>query len=345
MTQAPIKKKFSITSLISLILLCAATAASLVYDTYIFGEASVFHRAVSENGFVQMMFEKIPSLIRSVQIITFAALINLIFKLVTRLTFAKSQRGMTVSRLLYSFIKWVIIIVTVLLILKSWGVDTTALVASAGIMTLAVSLGAQSLVADIIAGLFIVVEGEYQVGDIVVVDDWRGTVTEIGIRTTKIEDAGGNVKIVNNSEIKTIINQTQALSVAKATISIEYGESIPRVELIIKDNIEAIKGAIPEIVEGPYYKGVNALSASSVDLLFVARCQEADLYTVQRAMNRELKLLFDRNNIGIPFPQVTVNQPTQIHTVITEEMAEVADAFLEEQTEVSRHIEEEKAKS
>ncbi len=341
MTQLK-KKRISVPAVIALVVLCSCSVVSLVYDPYIFGENSIFHRAVSENGFVQALYEKIPALIRSIQIITGAILLNFSARLITALAFSKSQRSLTVSKLLYSFVKWVIVILTFLLVLGAWNVDTTAIIASAGIVTLAVSLGAQSLVADIISGLFIVIEGEYQVGDIVVIDDWRGTVKEIGIRTTKIEDAGGNIKIVNNSEIKTIINQTQALSVAKSTISIEYAESIPRVELIIKDNLDAVKAEIPEIIEGPYYKGVNALSASSVELLFVAKCQESDLYTVQRAMNRELKLLFDRHDIGIPFPQVTVNQPRAPHAPATESMTELANAFVDEQSAQSRHIEEEK---
>ena len=89
-------------------------------------------------------------------------------------------------------------------------------------------LGAQSLIADIIAGLFTIFEGEYQVGDIVVIDGWRGTVEEIGIRSTRVVDSGGNTKIINNSEITTVINQTQHLSVVSTTISIEYGGTCPR---------------------------------------------------------------------------------------------------------------------
>lgn len=226
------------------------------------------------------------------------------------------------------------------MVLGAFGVDTTTLIASAGILALVVGLGAHSLISDVIAGLFIVVEGEYQVGDIVIIDDWRGTVKEIGIRTTKIEDAGGNIKIINNSEIKAIINQTKALSVAKATMSIEYGESIPRVEIILRDNLDAIRAAIPEIVEGPYYKGVNALSASSVDLLLVAKCKEEDIYTVQRAMNRELKLLFDKNNVNIPFPQIVLNQPVETSGKTTKKMESAADEFVGEQAAMSKHIEE-----
>ena len=227
------------------------------------------------------------------------------------------------------------------MMLGTLGVNTTALVASAGIAALIIGLGAQSLIADVIAGLFIVFEGEYKVGDIIVIDGWRGTVLEIGIRTTRIVDAGGNVKIVNNSSIHAVINQTKQLSVAKAYIGIEYGESLQRVELVIKNNLDNIKKNIPQIVEGPFYKGVDALGESSVDLLFMANCKEEDIYIVQRAMNRELKLLFDANNINIPFPQVVVNEPTTFEDVdLSKKQEKSANKFAAEQQQLSKELEE-----
>lgn len=228
-----------------------------------------------------------------------------------------------------------------MMVLHAWGVDTATLLASAGILTLIVGLGAESLVADIVAGIFMVFEGEFQVGDIVIINDWRGTVQEIGIRTTKIVDAGGNINIVNNSQITTVVNQTQEILQASVTVGVEYGESLPRVEIVIRDNLETIKEHIPAIIEGPYYKGVSALGASSVDLPFIAKCREEDIFQVQRDMNRELKLLFDANNIGIPFPQVVVNQPATFNTKTTKRMETGARDFVEEQKEQSKGIEEE----
>lgn len=228
-----------------------------------------------------------------------------------------------------------------MMVLHAWGVDTATLLASAGILTLIVGLGAESLVADIVAGIFMVFEGEFQVGDIVIINDWRGTVQEIGIRTTKIVDAGGNINIVNNSQITTVVNQTQEILQASVTVGVEYGESLPRVEIVIRDNLETIKEHIPAIIEEPYYKGVSALGASSVDLPFIAKCREKDIFQVQRDMNRELKLLFDANNIGIPFPQVVVNQPATFNTKTTKRMETGARDFVEEQKEQSKGIEEE----
>ncbi len=338
--QKTLKKKISVGGLIFFLVLLAITVASFVLTERIFGEKSVFNKAVVDNSVVNALYHKIPSLIRTVQIVCICWLVNWLVRVLLKKMFSKNNRGITIVKLLSSFIKYVVAIIAILLVLGAWGVDTATLIASAGIVGLIVGLGAQSLVADILAGVFIVFEGSYQVGDIVVIDGWRGTVEEIGIRSTRIVDAGGNVKIVNNSSITSVINQTKELSVAKATISIEYGESIPRVELVIRDHIDKIKENIPEIVEGPYYKGVTALGASSVDLLFLAKCREEDIYTVQRALNRELKLLFDENGINIPFPQIVLNQPTKFEHKTTEETGRDANDFVKKQAYISKEIEE-----
>lgn len=323
-----------------LILAVATTAVTFVFYSHIFGEESVFNKSVSNNAFVNLLYNKIPALISSVQIITIAVFISFALRFTMNKTFTKSKRGITIVKLLESFVKWIVAIVAVILVLGAWGVETATLLAGAGILTLVIGLGAQSLVSDIVAGMFMVFEGEFQVGDIVIINDWRGTVQEIGIRTTKIVDAGGNVNIVNNSEIKTVINQTQEVSVAKCTVGIEYGESLPRVEIIIRDNLEKIKANIPAILEGPYYKGVSALNSSSVDLLFVAKCKEEDIYQVQRDMNREIKMLFDENDVNIPFPQVVLNQPTNFTGKTTSKMKSGAQEFVEDQKALSKEMEE-----
>lgn len=283
---------------------------------------------------------KIPALIKTIQIVFFVSAIYLLIKIVLNGIMKKDNKAVTVGRMIRSFVKYLFVIVAIFLILGAWGVDTSTLLASAGILSLVVGLGAQSLIADVIAGVFIIFEGDYQVGDIVVIDGWRGTVEDVGIRSTKITDAGGNIKIITNSSISSIINQTKELSVAKCIMSIEYGESLERVEVVIKNNLDAIKNAIPSIVEGPFYKGVTSLSSSSVDLLFLAKCKEEDIYQVQRDLNRELKLIFDKNNINIPFPQVVVNQPSEFSEATKHEQ-NVAKKFVEEQKEASKNVQEE----
>ena len=247
------------------------------------------------------------------------------------------KKGKAIVDILCSLIKYAAIIVLVFFVLKSVGVDTTAILAGIGILGLIVGLGAQPLIADILAGLFIVFEKVFDVGDIIVVDGFRGTVKEIGIRTTQIVDLGGNIKIINNSNLKTVINMTNQLSLAVCDIGIEYGESLERVESNLKANLPAIKEAIPDIKEGPFYKGVAELGDSAVVIRFVANCEEGARYQVERDMNRQFKLLFDKNNINIPFPQVVLNQPTQFEDA-TKKQQQEAKAFVKEQKELSKGI-------
>ncbi len=300
-------KKQTIKVLIILGLMLLITIAVMVYQDYLTAEGSVFFTNDLGNSVLNAIWKKIPAIIISFQIITIAALAIFLINIILPKLFQKTNRQKTIISLMKSLIKWVIIIITILLVLNAFGVDTSTLLASAGILALVIGLGAQSLIADIIAGFFIVFEEEYQVGDIITIDGFRGTVSEIGIRVTKIVDAGGNVKIMNNSDIKSIINQTSELSVAKCIMSIDYDESVERVEKLFKEYAPKIQKNIPDIIEGPFYRGINQLNSSSVDLFFIAKCNEENVYQVQRDMNKELFKMFKENNITVPFPQVVVS--------------------------------------
>lgn len=334
------EKKSKVGLIIFLSIFSAITIAIFVLSGYIFGPYSVFYDTISSNDFINTLYNKIPALLRTIQIVTIAWLLSMLVRFLLKKLLARSNRSTTIVKLMNSFIKYLIAIIAFLMILGAWGVDTGTLLASAGILSLVIGLGAQSLIADIIAGMFIVFEGEFQVGDIVIIDGWRGTVDEIGIRTTKIIDWQGNIKIINNSQISSIINQSKELSVTTCVVAIDYRESIPRVELIIKNNLERIKKNIPEIVEGPYYKGVDSLADSSVNLLFIATVKESNYYVVQRALNREIKMIFDENNVSIPFPQVTINQPEEFDAKITKYEKEQARAFAKDQSEQAKNFED-----
>lgn len=249
-------------------------------------------------------------------------------------------KGNAIIDLLCSLIKYVSVIVLLFFILKAFGVDTTAIVTGLSIVTLIIGLALQPLLQDVIAGLFIVFEHVFEVGDIVVIGGFRGTVKEIGIRTTRIEDAGGNTKVINNSELRALVNMSDQLSIAAIDIGIEYGESLERVEAILKEHLDEVKESIPEIVEGPFYKGVSELADSSVNLKFVAKCKEGSKYQVERDMNRQFKLLFDKYNVNIPFPQVVVNKPTTFENASAKEI-EKSQEFVKEQKDLSSHIRDE----
>ena len=334
------EKKFKKSTIITLSILTAITITIYALSQFIFGAGSVFNRQFTSNTFINTFMHKIPAMLKSIQIVTIFWLLTILIRFLLNKLLARSNRSATIVKLLNSFIKYLLAIIAIMLILSAWGVDAGTLLASAGILSLVIGLGAQSLIADIIAGMFIVFEGEFQVGDIVIIDGWRGTVDEIGIRTTKVIDWQGNIKIINNSQIASIINQSKELSVTTCVVAIDYRESIERVELIIKNNIERIKKAIPEIVDGPFYKGVDSLGDSSVNLLFIATVKESDYYVVQRALNREIKLIFDENNVSIPFPQVTLNQPEDFDKKNKNVDKKQANDFAKKQSKAAKHYED-----
>ena len=206
-------------------------------------------------------------------------------------------------------IKYLGIIIGLVWALTILGLNATAAFASLGIVTLIIGFASQRLIEDVISGLFIVLEGQYNVGDIIILDDFRGTVTRIGVRTTTIVDPGGNYKVVNNSDIRNFQNRSKALSLGISEIGITYEEDIPRVEAILKD-------ALPEMLErnkdvflsAPKYLGVEELADSAVVLRFTVECKEENVFVARRRLNRELRVLFAEKGVNIPFPQITIHQ-------------------------------------
>ena len=216
-------------------------------------------------------------------------------------------RSETLGHLLLSILKYGGTIGALFYCLYLVGLDAGGLLASVGILSLVIGLGAQSLIQDIIAGIFIVFEGEFRVGDIVTIKEFRGTVLDIGLRTTKIMGMDGNIKIFNNSEISGVLNMTKETSVAMTTISIEYGQDIDYVEAVLARDLPALKENNPKILDGPTYLGVSELGASGVSLRVIARCREEDVRGMNRYLNREVLQIFYRNGINVPFNNVTLS--------------------------------------
>lgn len=216
-------------------------------------------------------------------------------------------RGETVSHLLLSVVKYGGTLGALFYCLYLLGVDAANLIASAGVLSLVIGFGAQSLVKDIISGLFIVFEGEFRVGDIITVNNYRGTVMDIGLRTTKVMAADGNIKIYNNSDISGVVNMTKETSIASITVGIEYGEDLEFVEEVLARELPNLAKKNPAILEGPQYGGVKELADNSVNLVISAKANEKDVYGVKVFLNREILRIFKENSINIPFANVTVS--------------------------------------
>ncbi len=314
-----------------LVLMCLATAfvavgrrIPTVKDSEFYVTVDIFRSATGVNPYL-----------RSLSYIVCILSISYLVRLLLSVAFKWLKRGFSFISLLCSFIKYIAAIIILFFILAAFGVDTGALLAGLGILSLVVGLAIQPLLQDIIAGLFVVFEKTYDVGDVVVVDSFRGTVIEIGIRTTKLQDAGGDIKVINNSDIRTLVNMTSELSMAVSEVDIEYGESLERVEKVIEENLSIMKEKIPSIVDGPYYKGVVQLGVNGVTLRLVAQCSEGNKFQTQRDLNRQIKLIFDANGIGIPFAQMVVHQAKEKEApTVSGEMED----FVRQQNERSQNL-------
>lgn len=339
----PKKSKAEVIELILKALLYLAILAFILLGIFaerLFGGDNIFTQNIGSIFNVWNNFdETLPLLLLSISYIIAIFLITKVLRWVIKIFMAKVNKGKAVINLLDSLIKYVAVIAYIFIVLKQFGVDTTALLASVGILGLAVGLGAQSLIEDIISGLFIIFEKTFDVGDIVVINGFRGTVSEIGLRTIRIVDIGGDTKIINNSKVGDVVNLTNQLSIAICCVEIEYSESIQRVENLLESAFPIMKERIPGIVEGPFYKGLNKLNSSGVELKIVANCLEKYKFQVLRDLNREIKLLFDQNDVSIPFPHLVVN-PASPKIEISQAEAHQANQFVHKQRELSKHLED-----
>lgn len=285
--------------------------------------------------FPAMMQAHYKTLIHCVILIVVVLALSKLLRLIFKKIMEKSNRAKTVITLLDGIIKYGAAIILIFLVLDAFGVNTKAIWESVGVLTLIIGLGAQSLIADIIAGIFIIFENEYNVGEIVSIDDFRGTVSEIGIRATKLVDCAGNIKIINNSDIKNVVNLSRELSLAAIDVEFSYDYPIEKVEKVLKDNLGRMKERIPAIVKGPYYKGVSAYDTSNVVLKLIAECKEEDRFQVQRDMLREYHRIFLENGIDFDYERYIVESTESVKHVADETTKQEAEHFVNEQKESS----------
>lgn len=262
-----------------------------------------FTAAFSRNGDSTVTLAKVLTAIAALALVYLICRVLVFLLKVT----SRSNRVRTVNELLGNIITYLGVIIGAVWALTILGLNPTAAFASLGIVTLIVGFAAQRLIEDVISGLFIVVEGQYNVGDIIILDDFRGTVKRIGVRTTTVVDSGGNYKVVNNSDIRNFQNRSKALSLAVSEIGITYGKDIPHAEAIIEAALPGMYERNKDVFEAvPDYMGVENLADSAVVLRFTVSCKEQNVFIAWRRLNRELRILFAEKGIEVPFSQVTV---------------------------------------
>lgn len=216
------------------------------------------------------------------------------------------KRRKTIIELFQSIFKYLVYIIAILIILDIFGIDTKSLIASLGVVGVVLGLALQDTVKDFIGGICLILENYFQVGDIVTYKDFTGEVIELGLRTTKIKKASGEVLIVANRNIDEIINSSQKTAHLLLDIPTAYEENIATVEKTLKEVIKkAIKDKI--ILEDSSYLGVNNLASHNVDYLIDIHCDQNNRYAIRREILGRIKTAYDDNNLKIPYNQIEVH--------------------------------------
>jgi len=288
------------------ILIGAAYVVFFFFGKLILGEGSEFYKSYyflnEENP-----MPWVRSLSYAMLVLVAGTLLRIIIKGLSKNEKITKKTSVAVLQLLRNLVKYAMVIVFICLGLGLVGVDTAAIIGGLGIFALVIGLGVTSLIEDIVAGIFIISERTFDVGDIIVVDGFRGTVVSIGVRSTKIADVGGDIRTMRNSSIGAVVNLTDRMSCAALTFPIAPDEELEHVEQVIRDgHIEDIQKTCPQMEGAPIYLGLCEITAKGVQmLLFIAACKEENRYDVERALFHGVKVLFDKNNIKLGYPNVT----------------------------------------
>jgi small conductance mechanosensitive channel len=221
------------------------------------------------------------------------------------------RRTKTIGKLIHNLISYAINFVALLLILDQVGVNLGPLLAGAGVLGLAVGFGAQSLVKDVITGFFIIFEDQFAVGDVIQVDQFKGTVEEIGIRVTRIKSWTGEVHIIPNGNIRQVTNFSLYNSLAVVDVGVAYETDLDQAMNVLKTTLEQFYESNPKLVKMPEVLGVQALGNSEVKLRITAECKPNMQAEVARELQASIKKQLDAHQIEIPYPKTVTYVKTE----------------------------------
>ena len=221
----------------------------------------------------------------------------------------RRQRAETIGSVLRSIASFVIFGLAFVTALAELGFELGPILASAGVAGVALGFGAQSLVRDFLSGIFMILEDQYGVGDLVDTGEAVGTVEEVSLRVTRLRDGSGVVWYVRNGEILRVGNHSQGWSTGIVDVSVAYTEDIPKVQELIRVTADALaedEAWQDRILEDPVVAGVESVTGTAVIIRVIVKCTPNDHFAVQRELRERIKEAFDREGVRVPVPPVPV---------------------------------------
>jgi small conductance mechanosensitive channel len=222
----------------------------------------------------------------------------------------REKRALTLAGIVKTVGTTVIVIIAIMMGLQEIGLDITPVIAGAGVVGLAVGFGAQSLIKDVIAGFFIILEGQFAVGDVIKTGEISGWVEQLNLRVTILRDvSSGAVHFIPNSELKVVSNLTKEWSQVALDIGVAYHEDIDRVVGVLQQIGQELArdeqmGSL--ILEPPEVLGIESFGESQVMIKVLVKTLPQRQWEVAREFRRQIKATFEKEGIEVPYP-------TQVH--------------------------------
>ena len=217
------------------------------------------------------------------------------------------KKLLTIRSLARNIIKWIIIAFTILAILTVFGINISTVLAGFGIVGLVVGLALQDLAKDLISGFTIIFENQYAVGDTVTINGFKGEVIYVGLKTTRIKNYDGEIKIIANRNATEVINHSFKDSLAIVYIDVAYEEDNDKVEAILNDELAKLSTDIEDLLEPIRLMGIQDLTASSVRYRIEVRTEPMKHFIIERKIRKALKQRLDKEKIKIPYTQIEVH--------------------------------------
>jgi small-conductance mechanosensitive channel len=215
----------------------------------------------------------------------------------------RSQRAKTIGSVLESIISFVVWGIALVLILGDLGLNLTPIIASAGVIGVAVGFGAQNLVKDFLSGIFMLLEDQYGVGDIVNLGEATGTVESVGLRVTTVRDIAGTVWYVRNGEIQRVGNSSQGFAVAVVDVPLGYASDVDQALRLLAQIAEEATTEEPfasDVLEPAKVLGVQDMTTDNITLRLTVKVRPARQFATQRELRRRIMGVFDQAGIHAP---------------------------------------------
>lgn len=246
-----------------------------------------------------------PIIVILVSIILIKIIKRILIRIFTKSEKLNNKKNKTILSLITNIFRFFIWAVALIIILGIFGVNTMSLIASLGVVGIVIGLAVQDILKDLIAGISIIFDNEYAIGDIVEISGFKGEVVELGLRVTKIKAYTGEVKMLSNRNITEIINYSVNDNLAIVDISVAYESDIEKVQKVLDDLSIDLKEKYN--LTSIQCIGIQDLADSAIVFRITAISSKKDKYELARIIRKEVVLYLNKNKINIPYNQLVIH--------------------------------------